>query len=84
MSVDAVIVPAMLVLGFAAGFAVGRWWALGLVVAVPLAAPLYEPDLDGAPRWFWPTVLLGPFVLLALGLGIVARRVYARSSSGRR
>ena len=82
MSGEVVLFGAVLAVAALAGFAIGRWWALALVIAVPLASPLYEPDLDGAPRWFWPTVMLGPLVLAALAAGVVARRVTRRGRAG--
>lgn len=57
-------------------FFIGRWWVLLLVLAVPLAFPFYGEDADGAPRWFYPTLFLGPPLLLALAVGVVARKLY--------
>jgi hypothetical protein len=58
-----------LVLGFAAGFVVGRWWALALVALVPviflagLDLPfLADPDGEQEPEWAWAIVLWGPGV----------------------
>ena len=57
-------------------FFIGRWWVLLLVLAVPLAFPFYGEDADGAPRWFYPMLFLGPPLLLALAVGVVARKLY--------
>jgi len=78
MASDLIVFPSVLLLAVGAGFVIARWRALGLVVLVPLASPFYEPDLDGAPRWFWPTVMLGPPVLAALALGVAGRRLLSR------
>ena len=79
---DYVVFPVVLLFAVGFGFGIGRWWALTLVLLVPLGFPLYEPDSDGAPRWFYPTLFLGPPVLLALTLGVIARKLSARRSVG--
>jgi len=54
------------------------------VLLVPLAFPLYGPDSDGAPRWFYPTLFLGPPVLLSLMMGVGCRKLVARRSDRKR
>jgi len=84
VSADVIWFAAVLAAAFALGFGIGRWRALALVVLVPLAFPLYEPDLDGAPRWFWPTLMIGPPVLIALVLGVTVRRAIGRRTQSPR
>ena len=75
---DHLIFPAIFLLAIFVGFRIGRWWAVALVLLVPLAFPLYGPDSDGAPRWFYPTLLLGPPVIVALSVGVIGRKLRDR------
>ena len=75
---DYIVFPAIFLLAVCVGFRIGRWWAIVLVLMVPLAFPFYEPDSDGAPRWFYPTLFLGPPVMLALSLGVIGRKLRRR------
>lgn len=75
---DYVVFPAIFLLAIFVGFRIGRWWAVALVLLVPLAFPLYGADSDGAPRWFYPTLFLGPPVILALSLGVLGRKLRRR------
>ena len=75
---DYIVFPAIFLLAIFVGFRVGRWWALALVLLVPLAFPLYGADSDGAPRWFYPTLFLGPPLILALGLGVIGHKLRHR------
>jgi hypothetical protein len=65
---------ALLVVGFVAGLAIGRWWALGLAALVPVGFAAAGEDSDGAPEWITALVLLAPFALLGLALGVAVRR----------
>ena len=40
---DHLIFPAIFLLAIFVGFRIGRWWAVALVLLVPLAFPLYGP-----------------------------------------
>ncbi len=75
---DYIVFPAIFLLAVFVGFRIGRWWAPALVLLVALAFPLYGADSDGAPRWFYPTLFLAPPVILALSLGVIARKLRHR------
>ena len=82
--IDYIFFTAILLGAIFVGFSIGRWWAVVFVLLVPLAFPLYGPDSDGAPRWFYPTLFLGPPVLLSLMVGVGCRKLVARRSDRKR
>jgi hypothetical protein len=65
-------------IGLVAGLIVGRWWSLLLVVLVPVAFVPAGDDSDGAPEWQTALVLLAPFTLLGIAVGVAARRARER------
>ena len=67
-------------IGSVAGLIIGRWWALLLVALVPVAFVPAGEDSDGAPEWLWALVLLAPFTLVGISLGVAARRTRERRS----
>ena len=82
--IDYIFFPAILLGAIFVGFSIGRWSAVVFVLLVPLAFPLYGPDSDGAPRWFYPTLFLGPPVLLSLMAGVGCRKLVSRRSDRKR
>jgi len=60
--------------GFVAGVFVGRWWSLAFAALVPLAFVPAGDDSDGAPEWQTALVVLAPFALVGIALGVAARR----------
>ncbi len=82
--IDYILFAAILLVAIFVGFRIGRWWAVALVLLVPLAFPLYGPDSDGAPRWFYPTLFLAPPVLFSLMVGVGCRKLLARVNGRQR
>ena len=68
----------LFLLGLVTGWIVGRWWSLSLAVLVPVAFVPAGDDSDGAPEWQTALVLLAPFALAGLALGVAARRARER------
>ena len=82
------LLPILVGLQLAAGFAVGRWWAVllpALVVLISVPAGIPEPTADAAeplPIWFglmYGAVFAGPLVML----GVAARRIYEQRTRSR-
>jgi hypothetical protein len=69
------------VIGLVAGLIVGRWWALLLVALVPVAFIPAGDDSDGAPEWQTALILLAPFTLVGIAVGVAARRARGRRRS---
>jgi hypothetical protein len=61
-------------IGLVVGLIVGRWWSLLLVALVPVAFVPAGDDSDGAPEWQTALVLLAPFTLVGIAVGVAARR----------
>jgi hypothetical protein len=71
-------------IGMVAGVIVGRWWSLLLAALVPLAFVPAGNDSDGAPQWQTALVLLAPFALAGIAVGVAASaRRRSRSASDR-
>jgi hypothetical protein len=66
--------------GLLVGAAVGRWWALGLAVLVPIGFIPAGDDSDGSPEWITALLVFTPFALIGLALGVGFRA----ASRGRR
>ena len=80
-----VIVPSIVIwlvgcflIGLLAGLIIGRWWSLVLAAAVPIAFLPAGEDSDGAPEWLWALVLLAPFALVGIAVGVALRRARDR------
>ena len=61
------------------GFTIGRVWALGLVLLLPLLGlpvPVPEDAYEPFPMWFVMLYLGIPIGLVLIGLGIAARIVW--------
>jgi uncharacterized membrane protein YhaH (DUF805 family) len=69
------------VIGLVAGLIAGRWWALVLAVLVPVAFIPAGDDSDGAPEWQTALVLLAPFALVGIAVGVFVRRAHERRRS---
>ena len=69
---------ALFVVGIVTGLIVGRWWSLLLAALVPVAFLPAGDDSDGAPEWQTALVLLAPFALAGLAVGVAARRARER------
>lgn len=67
-----------LLIGLVAGLLVGQWWSLLLAALVPLAFVPAGDDSDGAPQWQTALVLLAPFTLVGIVIGVAARRAWER------
>lgn len=67
-----------LLIGLVAGLIVGRWWSLVLAVLVPVAFVPAGDDSDGAPEWQTALVLLAPFALAGIAVGVAIRRARER------
>jgi hypothetical protein len=61
-------------IGLVAGLIVGRWWALLLVALVPIAFLPTGGDSDGSPEWQTALVVLAPFTLVGIAIGVAAKR----------
>jgi Mg/Co/Ni transporter MgtE len=68
----------LFLIGVIAGLIIGRWWSLLLAVLVPVAFVPAGDDSDGAPEWQTALVLLAPFTLVGLAVGVAARRAWER------
>jgi hypothetical protein len=68
----------LFLIGLVTGLIVGRWWSLLLAVLVPVAFVPAGDDSDGAPEWQTALVLLAPFALAGLAVGVAARRARER------
>jgi hypothetical protein len=66
------------VIGLVVGLIVGRWWSLLLAALVPVAFVPAGDDSDGAPEWQTALVLLAPFTLAGIAVGVAARRTNDR------
>jgi hypothetical protein len=65
-------------IGLVAGLMVGRWWSLLLAALVPVAFIPAGDDSDGAPEWQTALVLLAPFALVGIAVGVAVRRARER------
>jgi hypothetical protein len=69
---------ALFLIGLVTGLIIGRWWSLLLTVLVPAAFIPAGDDSDGAPEWQTALVLLAPFALAGIAVGVAARRARER------
>ncbi len=75
------VLAALAVLNFAAGFAIGRWWALLLIpLAIVIALPAgYPDDLRGEPWPIWTIFAIwAPVEAALIALGVLLRRLSRR------
>jgi hypothetical protein len=73
---DTTVFICVIGLYLATGFAVGRWWALGLaLLPILLAVPVGDPNDDGVAVWTYTAIdtvgLWGPLMIA----GVTARKL---------
>lgn len=78
---DQWLFPLIVLLQPALGFAVGRWWAVGLpVLVVPISIPAGTPEItdtlsEPLPMWFG--LMYGAVVAVPLvAVGVLGRKIY--------
>ena len=75
---EGLVLGALAALHLAAGWGIGRWWAVLLpAVAIPLAVPAGYPDRTEPELWIGVAYVLVPLGTVLIGLAAALRRVAA-------
>jgi peptidoglycan/LPS O-acetylase OafA/YrhL len=71
-------IAALTMLHLAAGWGIGRWWALLLpLLAIPLSVPAGYPERTEPQIWVGIAFVLAPIGVVLIGLAVAVRRITA-------